>query len=323
MSPRSPRHTARLFGLLALVPATTFASTDQPALNFTGPLATPAVNTLPAGMLNIEPYLIYTNARAAYGNAGTRHTLPEHARQWHVALPMIYGLGDSTAVQLTLSAARTSTHSGHTDGLRMGDTAVRVQQRLTGPGADGTGWVSAVSIAQRLPTGQYHHLNTNPMNGLGSGVARTTLAYGVQKLQPLGHGQALRWRGQVAWSPSPGRIHVHGPSVYGTSRGFHGTVRQGQAWNASVAAEYALNGQWVLVGEAIFNRTGTVHVAGRDGNQHYGHRDHKPSEDLSLAPAVEYHVSPTLGLIAGVQFTVAGRNAPAYVAPQAALNMVF
>jgi hypothetical protein len=322
MSSRLSRNTLYAILLLTVAPATALASSEHPAPNFTGPLVTPAVNTLPAGMLNVEPYLIYTNVRGHYGNAGARHTRHDHARQWQVALPMIYGLGDTTALQLTLSAGRTSTHGGHTDGMRMGDSALRLQQRLTDAG-DGTGWVTAVSLAQRLPTGQYHHLDTNPLNGLGNGMARTTLAYGVQKLQWLPDGQALRWRGQVAWSPSPGRIHVHGTSVYGTGRGFHGTVRQGQAWSASAAAEYALNAQWVLVGEAILNRTGTVHVAGSDAWGRYRHHDHNPTEELSLAPAVEYHFSSTLGLIAGVQFTVAGRNAPAYVAPQAALNMVF
>lgn len=308
----------RFIPLLGLLPAAAFATSDPAPLNFTGPLVTPAVNTLPAGKLNIEPYLIYTNVRGAYGNEGTRHPREHHIRQWQLALPMIYGLGDTTAVQLTLSAARTSTHRAHTDGLRMGDAVVRVQQRLTGPGDDGTAWVSSLAVAQRLPTGAYHHLGTNTLNGLGNGTARTTLSYGLQKLQPLPGGQALRWRGQVAWSPNPAGVRVHDRSVYGTAPGFRGEARHGQAWNASVAAEFALDSRWVFVNEAVFNRTGTLRL-----------RDHarrtsvlRPSHDLSLAPAVEYHFNASLGLIAGVQFSVAGRNSGRYVAPQAALNMV-
>ncbi|QDE39592.1 transporter [Luteibacter pinisoli] len=306
--------------LIALGPAAALASTTHDMPDFTGPLVTPAVNPLPKDMLNIEPYLIHTHVRARYGNDGSRHALRERerTRQWQVALPVIYGLGETTSVQLTLSALRTSTPSGHTDGLRIGDTHVRLLQRLSGPGDDGTGWVTAVSLAQRLSTGKYHHLNTNPLNGTGNGTSRTTLAFGAQKLQWLADGRALRWRGQVAWSPSPGLTRLHGTSVYGTGPGFHGSARHGQAWNASIAAEYALHPRWVLVGEAVFNRTGKVRMQ-------ESHRawEHRPSQDLSLAPAVEYHLSATLGLIAGVQFTVAGRNAAAYVAPQAALNMVF
>jgi hypothetical protein len=319
MDPLMSPSLFRYATLFALMPLTAFATTDRDALNFTGPLVTPAINTLPAGKLNIEPYLIYTNVRGGYDNAGSRHALRHHARQWQVALPMIYGLGDTTAVQLTLSAARTSTYRAHTDGLRMGDSVVRLQQRLTGPGDDGTGWVSSVSVAQRLPTGAYHHLDTNPLNGMGNGTARTTLAYGVQKLQWLPDGQALRYRGQLAWSPNPAHVRVHGTSVYGTGPGFHGTAHHGQAWNASFAVEYALDPRWVLVNELVFNRNGTLRL--KDAAHHAWKLN--PSHDLSLAPAVEYHFNATLGLIAGVQFSVAGRNAPAYVAPQAALNMLF
>jgi len=38
---------------------------------------------------------------------------------------------------------------------------------------------------------------------------------------------------------------------------------------------------------------------------------------------VEYHFSPTLGLIAGVEFSVAGRNTRHIVSPQIALGMFF
>jgi hypothetical protein len=152
---------------------------------------------------------------------------------------------------------------------------------------------------------------------------RTTFAFGAQRLYWLGGGHAIRWRGQLAWSPSPGRIRVRDSSVYGTESGFHGYARLGQAWNASLAAEYVLNPRWVLVGEAIWNRASAIDVVGTAADASRVARRLAPSHDLSLAPAVEYHFTPNTGLIAGVQFTVAGRNTADYVAPQVALNMVF
>lgn len=316
------RHTcfiAPLAFAAFLVPAAADASEKRDNLNFTGPLVTPAVNTLPAGMLNIEPYLIYANTRGVFDNGGSRHALRPHRRQWQVALPMIYGLGDTTAVQLTLSAARTSAGRAHTDGMRMGDAQIRIQQRLTGPGDDGTGWITSVSVAQRLALGPYHHLGTNPLNGMGSGVARTTLAYGAQKLFWLEEGRALRLRGQLAWSPNAARVRLRDASVYGTGYGFRGDAHHGQAWQASFAGEYALDPRWVIVGEMIFDRVGTIRI---HGETQPGWKQ-RPGHSLSLAPAVEYHFNATLGLIAGVQFNVDGRNTARYVAPQAALNMVF
>ena len=315
--------SAAILAMVCAGPATAWAATPPGVANFTGPLVTPAVNTLPAGLVNIEPYLIHTNIRGSYDNAGDRRESKPTLRQWQVAVPVAYGLTDTSTVQVVLNASRTSGNGQHTDGLRMGDTTVRVQQRLLGPEADGTGLVLGLALAQRLPTGKYHQIDTNPLNGTGNGALRTTFALGAQRLYWLDDGHAVRWRGQVAWSPSPGRIRVRGNSVYGTESGFRGHARLGQAWNASVAAEYVLNPRWVLVGEAIWNRASAIDVAGTVAGAPREPRRLAPNQDFSLAPAVEYHFTPNMGLIAGVQFTVAGRNTADYVAPQMALNMVF
>ncbi|NID14800.1 transporter [Luteibacter yeojuensis] len=315
--------SAAILAMVCTAPATAWAASPPGVANFTGPLVTPAVNTMPAGMLNVEPYLIHTNTRGYYDNSGDRRESKPTVRQWQIALPVAYALTDTHTVQVILNAARTSLDGQHSDGLRMGDTTVRFQQRLRAPNADGTGLVLALAAAQRLPTGRYHQLDTNPLNGTGNGAMRTTLSLGGQQLYWLDDGHAIRWRSQIAWSPSPGRIRVRDSSVYGTDAGFRGHARLGQAWNATVAAEYVLNPRWVLVGEAIWNRASAVHVAGGDAGGSRIARRIAPSQEFSLAPAVEYNITPGTGLIAGVQFTVAGRNTADYVAPQVALNMVF
>lgn len=315
--------SAAILAMACAAPAAARAATPPGVANFTGPLVTPAVNTLPAGMVNIEPYLIHTNTRGIYDNGGGRRESKPTVRQWQVAVPIAYGLTDTNTVQVVLNASRTSGRGQHTDGPRVGDTTIRVQQRLRGPEADGTGLVLGLALAQRLPTGKYHQLDTNPLNGTGNGAMRTTLALGAQQLFWLGDGHAIRWRGQLAWSPSPGRIRVRGSSVYGTESGFRGYARLGQAWNATIAAEYVLNPRWGLVGEAIWNRASAIDLAGAATDASRVARRLAPSQEFSLAPAVEYHFTPNMGLIAGVQFTVAGRNTADYVAPQVALNMVF
>jgi hypothetical protein len=315
--------SAALLAAVCACPAASWAAALPGEANFTGPLVTPAVNAMPAGMVNIEPYLVHTNTRGSYDNVGDRREGKPMVRQWQIALPMTYALTDTHSVQVILNAARTSGAGQHSDGLRMGDTTVRVQQRLKGPNADGTGLVLGLALAQRLPTGRYHRLDTNPLNGTGNGAMRTTFAFGAQSLYWLDGGRAIRWRGQLAWSPSPGRVRVRDSSVYGTDSGFRGFARLGQAWNASVAAEYAINPRWVLVGEAIWNRASAIDVTGTTADASHDARRLAPSQEFSLAPAVEYHFTPNTGLIAGVQFTVAGRNTADYVAPQVALNMVF
>ena len=319
-------HPLSLFAtaaLLAGLPLSALAGSGQAQPNFTGPLVTPAVNTLPSGMLNVQPYLIHTDTRGFFDPDGGRHASRPMLREWQVALPMNYGVTDLLSVQLTLNASRTSMAGLHSDGLRFGDTSVRLTQRLKGPDTDGTGLVLAVSASQRLPTGRYHHLDNNSLNGVGNGEARTTLAFGAQQLHWLANDHALRWRGQLSWSPSPGRVRLRDASVYGTWGGFRGHATPGEAWRASLASEYVLDDHWVLVGEAIWDHNRSTGVTHTVDGQHVVAWRNGSSRRVSLAPAVEYNVSPTVGLIAGVQFSVGGRRVDHYVAPQVALNMIF
>lgn len=316
----SPHRLFTAAFVAAAIPASVLAAPDPGEANFTGPLVTPAVNTLPAGAINVEPYLIHTNSRGWYDGDGGRHAEKPTLRQWQVAVPMLYGLTDNISVQLTLNAVRNSGRGMHSDGLRMADSTIRVQTRLKAPEADGSGLVVALSAAKRLPTGKFNGLD-NPMNGVGTGTMRTTLALGTQRLHWLDNGHALRWRGQLAWSPAAGRVRLRGDSVYGTQVGFRGYASPGQAWTASAAAEYVLDSRWVLVGEAIWNRESGTRLNGTASG--HGSYTSPSGHAFSLAPAVEYHFNPKVGLIAGVQFSVGGRNANSYVAPQVALNMVF
>jgi hypothetical protein len=63
--------------------------------------------------------------------------------------------------------------------------------------------------------------------------------------------------------------------------------------------------------------TGTI-VAGNFVNLHAS-----SSVSFALAPAIEYNLTSNVGLIAGVEFPVAGRNISSYIAPQIALTVAF
>ena len=42
-----------------------------------------------------------------------------------------------------------------------------------------------------------------------------------------------------------------------------------------------------------------------------------------VAPAIEYNPTEHIGIIAGVEISMAGRNSPSQVIPQIAVNMFF
>ena len=115
--------------------------------------------------------------------------------------------------------------------------------------------------------------------------------------------------------------------MYGTDDSFQGHISRGSVLGLSVGAEYSFNSRWVGVMEMAASRETGQRLSGfaRNSNGVIERiEEHRPaSRNVSLAPAVEYHFSPSLGLIAGVEFTVAGRNTGRIISPQVALGMFF
>jgi len=97
--------SAAAFALACSGPAVAWGATLPGEANFTGPLVTPAVNALPAGMVNIQPYLIHTNTRGTYDNRGGRHESKPTVRQWQMAYTTLF----RSFVSNSVCAGRTPT----------------------------------------------------------------------------------------------------------------------------------------------------------------------------------------------------------------------
>ena len=180
---------------------------------------------------------------------------------------------------------------------------------------------------QRFSTGSHDRITGNPLDAQGDGAQRTTAALGVQQVVWLGNDRPVRWRAQLSAGPAPSRTAISGTSVYGTDDSFQGHISRGSVLGLSVGAEYSFNSRWVGVMEMAASRETGQRLSGfaRNGSGAIERiEEHRPaSRNVSLAPAVEYHFSPSLGLIAGVEFTVAGRNTGRIISPQVALGMFF
>ncbi|MGE6333744.1 hypothetical protein ACQKDV_11620, partial [Stenotrophomonas sp. NPDC077659] len=127
--------------------------------------------------------------------------------------------------------------------------------------------------------------------------------------------------------PAPARTALSGASVYGTETGFQGHIARGSVLGLSLAGEYSFNPRWVGVMEVAASRETGQRLTGfaptADGGVRTINELRPASRSLSVAPAVEYHFSPTLGMIAGVEFTVSGRNSGRVISPQIALGVFF
>lgn len=298
---------------------------DSPAGNarFTGPLVSGAP-PLPQGLLVVEPYLLLHRDHGRYDNDGHRRG-GDGPDLWHLSVPMMYGLTNKLTLQATLNAFRGDNGLGE-QVTRAGDASVQFLYLLA-QGKDATPSTLTFVLNQNLPFGTHDKLALNPEDiATGSGAATTRVGLNTQSYAVVG-GRVLRTRTNLRWRLPHDDIRLHGESVYGTSRGFEGQVDLRAAWDATVGSEYALNRNWVLAMDAIYEHSSGFRVAGdmpdATGAMQPFHLDQGSGWRLSFAPAVEYHVSDSVGVIAGVFVSTAGRNTSAALTPQVAVNMVF
>ena len=327
-----PRHSAvrvcLVLALSVLAAVSTHANERTlEGVNFTGPLITPNPAGMPAGRWYVEPYLVRVDSSSSFDSSGDRQRSSERSGAWAMVVPIAYGFSERVTGQVNLSASRAESGNARSRGFRAGDTTARLQYLLQAPSADGTTPAVSIALVQRFSTGSHDRITGNPLDAQGDGVQRTVAALAVQQVLWLGNDRPLRWRAQLSVGPAPSRTAISGTSVYGTEDGFQGHIARGSVLGLSVGAEYSFNERWVGVMEVAASRETGQRLTGFAPDAAGGVRpinEQRPaSRNLTFAPAVEYHFSPSLGLIAGVEFTVAGRNTGRIISPQVALGMFF
>jgi hypothetical protein len=325
------RSNRKLGSLAFLVTSALFGSqamaTDS-SFNFTGPLLTPNAQTIPQGMLVVEPYLMQYKSDSYYDSQGNEQTSRPGVRQWQTLVPIFYGVTDRFQVQATVGGAHAMSGGSSTSGWGITDTTLGAQYLLLAPGADKKGPAVSLNYSHRFPTGKYDQLNENPLNALGNGAHVDTFSLLAQQYVWLPNGRPLRFRAAVSYSLPPSGVDVKGANAYASCApsDFRGNVRLGNAFGISTSVEYSINPQWALAMDLAYNRTGSSILKGGAGSGDSATflENRNPSRHVySLAPAVEYNFNDRFGLIAGVQFSFAGRNNDSFMTPMAAFNMVF
>ena len=295
-------------------------------INFTGPLLTPSPNVAPKGTWVIEPYLMYYKSADAYNDQGNTQPKANSVRQWQTLVPIFYSVTDRFMLTASVGAVHSMSGGMHTDGWGATDTSIGGQYQLLAHNEQRTTPSLSVRYTHRIPSGAYDELNENPLNATGNGAHVDSFSLLAQQYVWLPNGRPLRFRASVSYSLPPSRVDVKGASAYGTPQDFRGGIRLGNAFGISTAVEYSIDSKWALALDLAYNRTSASQLTGVQGKGEntstFGRRD--PVQHVySLAPAVEYNFNDRFGLIAGVQFSFAGRNNDAFMTPMAAFNMVF
>jgi hypothetical protein len=140
-----------------------------------------------------------------------------------------------------------------------------------------------------------------------------------------------RFNASYAFAPP---VHVRNFNAYGGGFGTDGTIYPGNIFTSLIGLELSLSQNWVLALDMEYQHTNKNRFSGEVGTANLitpviqqgpllAAIGSPSSESFSMAPAIEYNWSESLGLIAGAWFTVAGRNASQFVSWTAAFNYYY
>jgi hypothetical protein len=284
---------------------------------FTGSLESPSPALPKAGLVAVEPYVIYQRNTGQYDNKGGHQPISDDTRQVNSITLFKYGVTNRLSFQALTVLAHVWNAENDVSGVS--DLPIELEYRFNNENNE-TGMPSmTASIGISLPIGNYQHLGV-PLDGLGTGTYGFKQGLLLQSLfdTPHHHPVRLRLYG-VALEPLAD-VTLHDMTVYGTTQGFAGHAAPGFAGNLGFGGGYSLTQRWVLAFDLIQKFAHGSRLVGVDATGTSVNTQQSGSARTGIAPAAEYNFSSHVGMIAGVAMSVAGRSTSSYVAPQIALS---
>jgi hypothetical protein len=292
---------------------------------WTGPLLAANAGTLPQGHFLFEPYFFDSKPIKNVDSKGHSHPVADENGFGSFAY-ILYGLVDRFTLGLIPRFGYDEGGAGRgSSSVNLSDWTLQGQYQLT-QFQEGN-WIPTISfnVGETFPIGHFDKLD-RPADGFGAGAYTTILSLYSQTYFWMPSGRILRTRLNLSYALSNG-IKLQDASVYGTTEGFLGHARPTTSVYGDLAFEYSITNNWVAAIDFWLEQDGNVRVAGTypagiDGNLTPVLSDSGVSRSLYVAPAVEYNLSSTLGVIVGARVFAAGRNETALVTPVVAINYV-
>ncbi len=293
---------------------------------FTGPIVAPSGNNLPLGQGNIEPYLNVEVDYGAYQNSWKR----EHIKHVIEVYPLMFlQAGLCSWLDMTLIFQDTYAHQGSDNVNRFNDLVLSFGIQLL-KDKPGTAIPSLrLNLTEQFPVGKYENLNTGKLaiDAGGAGTYRTGIGLNLSKVVYWMKSHPISWRCYVK-ATIPTHVPVHEFHAYGGGFGTDGTIKPYFGIIQGTSMEISITQRWAFAFEYLYEFKTSSTFSGTPGSisKTILHEDDESqrilfgpvtqngtrvSHRISLAPAIEYSFNADLGIIAGVWFTVCGKNATA------------
>lgn len=284
---------------------------------YSGPLITGSATMCAPGLVVWQPYVYFTDTYGAFNED----------RKW-VDAPNNFSLSPQP-----LASFQTGVTSTVDTTISIFNTVAQWQQNQFSGGMTDTNWAlgfcvykqtlwipgAKFSVSQTFPTGKYKNLDpTNlGLDATGGGAWKTKFQLNFSKviLWDTYHPMNTRISFNYTFATP---IKVTNFNTYGGGYGTKGVVHPGNTFEVDLGLELSINQPWVAALDVQYTCTNQTKFNGISGTMTKGGSAPASvgkgySDQLSLAPAIEYNFNDSMGIIAGAWFTVYGRNAGNFV----------
>ncbi len=280
---------------------------------YTGPLITGSASNVPMGKYNIQGYLFLDNQYAKFLDNRKSQDIPNI---YTINPLLVLQRGLTHWLDITLTPQGIFRWNQGEYAQAFGDLPVTFGFQVVKQ----TPHIPSVrlTLGESFPTGKYQKLDPakGGIDASGSGAYATIVGLNLNKilwwlkLHPI----SLRFSG--TYEIPNHDVSVKNFNAYGGGFGTDGKVSVGQTLNLDFGVEVSITQKWVFATDVAYTysrSTSFSGIAGIDATGASAANGGPSSDQLSLAPAIEYNVSDTGGFIGGVWFAVTGRNSSKFI----------
>lgn len=262
------------------------------------------------GQLEVEPYLYQTSISGSYTqNWSFQKSKPIH----ELAFSLFFETGITKWLDFSLMLNTTYNQIGNLHTPLCSDTQAYLGfQVLTDIKGS---WVPDIRLllGENFPTGKYQHLNPQKQlsDSSGSGAYETSFIFVTKKIFYTFPKHPFNICLNLAYTLL-NKTNVKGYNIYGGTFDTKGKILQGAQYMVDLATEYSITQNFVIGTDIhyIHQNRSTFSGNSGDANPFVGF----PSSDqLSLAPCLEYNYNNNFGIFGGSWFTVAGKNSYKFI----------
>lgn len=275
----------------------------------TGPLLAKSAYTVSPPHWSLKPYFYFNVYTGTYDKHWKAHSTPNFystTAQLQIKRGLIKGWDFLFYPQFVYNETE-GKHYGY-----VGDTAIGFGVQLRDSKFKDKAPALKLTLKANIPLGKYQHLNPHlkGTDAIGTGSWLPTIEFHTSKLWRVSGIHYIDMRLVLGYTVGTA-VHVKGFNSYGGASTTKGIVYPGNALSIDWAIQYSLTHRWALACDLVYVYANKRRFSGKAGSSDGIPVQMKApsSEVFSLAPAIEYNWSRNIGIIGGVWFTFAGRNA--------------